>query len=175
MGTPANHFIDVILEAPTRNALASWFNNPPRDLGRIWIRPSDIEGPDDLRKPNNWNSIYVAAAPELKLGPPNRSLWYLRMLTSDYDAMIDAAPPSSAVNIIQVTDKFAPLTFADSEAPTEAELNANNVWFLASQDNTKRDKIREYWPHDDGDGGTRGLKFGAFDENVRDFKGAGEV
>lgn len=179
MPTKAGHFIDVILEAPTRAALASWFNDPLRELHRIWVKPGT---PDMDAFWNNWNPTYVASATEYTVGPPTRSLFYLRMLQTDYDDIIAAAPPSSAVNIVESADWFGPRTYADPEAPTEAELyGTTDVFYKASLDDAKRDKIREYFPYDtgqdDGAGGTikRGLRLGAFDEGRKDWKGSGEL
>lgn len=180
MTTKAEHFIDLIVEAPTRSAMASWFNNPVRELSRIWISPADVAGPDDDREPNNWNGTYVGVAPELILDPPLRSLWYLRMLQDDYLALLVAAPPSDAVNIVETIDPFAPLIFIDKNNPTDDEFNANNIWRALSLDNDNSAKVREYFPFDtgvdDGAGGTikQGLKFGAFNENVKDYLGSGE-
>ena len=165
MGTPANTRVDVVFEAvPDRRAFTTAMN-ALRWLP--WLRPADVADPDDNR--------------EVGFDKPRIvSRWtgnqcYMRVETVWWDKF---TPPAS-MNILHQLDPFAPLVFADPEAPTEAELNANDVFWHIAQDDAKVATIRKVRPRDVDDGTGKlvkqGLRLGAFDEGRVDHKGKNEL
>ena len=172
MSTPANYYVDIVFEAvPNRVAFESVMNgidwNP-------WISPADIADPDDNRKVG-FDEIRIVAK-------WINNTCYMRVTRRELDDLLSISRPK-AFEVIHELDPFELPSFIDSENPTEAELNVNNIWWHISQDDAKVSSVRkvqsEQAPELDNGGEPtdqfvkQGLKFGAFDER-KDFRGKNE-